>query len=299
MSWSLYRWTWRLEAPLHIGMPPAGSINRCRLYIPARALWGALTAELARRQSGNFPDYAKIGEQLRKETRLGYLFPAEQVSGEWTAWLPLYQEGKGLVWKREGSDMELEDRAFRMRLLSTRPGTAIEPESDTAAEGSLRETEIVNPVWREATGTPGSQVAFVGYLFARNDDMADTAATIRIAGCNVPDILWVGGDTRYGFGKLQRLACESAKDFFGCTVDLSGADPVVDSPRLLAHADVVDGTQSGLQGQQEIMAGWDYGRLEPKPTVLWQPGSAAGCNVRWLIHTDWYWEFKANDSAQT
>lgn len=293
MIWSLYRWTWQLEAPLHIGMPPAGSINRCRLYVPARALWGALTAELARSKSGNFPDYPGVGENLRKQTRLGYLFPAERVGSEWKAWLPSYEPGKGLVWKPEGNDTGLEDRRFRTRLLSTRPGTAIEPESDTAAEGSLRETEIVNAVWREATGVPGSRVAFVGYLFVRNDDTADAADTIRIAGRNVPDMLQVGGDTRYGFGKLQRLACEPAKDFFGWTVDLSGPDPGVDSPCLLAHADVADGTQSGLQGQQEIMAGWDYGKLEPKPTVLWQPGSAAGRNVRWLIHTDWYWEFKA------
>lgn len=292
MSWSLYRWLWQLEAPLHIGMPPAGSINRCRLYVPARALWGALTAEVARNQSGTFPDYQGIGNRLKQETRLSYLFPAMQVHRQWRAWLPVYRNGKGLVWQSEGSNAELEDRVFRMRLLSTRPGTAIEPESDTAADGSLRETEIVNAVWREATGVPGSRVAFVGYLVVPNAT-AKSADTIRIAGCNVPDILWVGGDTRYGFGKLQRLACEPAKNFFGCTVDLSGPDPGVDSPRLLAHADVADGTQSSLLGQQEIVVGWDYGELKPKPTVLWQPGSVAGRNVRWLINTDWYWEFKA------
>jgi len=51
MSWTLYRWVWRLEAPLFLGMPPSGSLNRCRLYVPACNLWGALTAELAQRRA--------------------------------------------------------------------------------------------------------------------------------------------------------------------------------------------------------------------------------------------------------
>lgn len=293
MSWLLYRWTWQLEAPLHIGMPPAGSINRCRLYVPARTLWGALTAELTRSQNGNFPDYRTVGDNLQKKTRLGYLFPAEHVNGQWEAWLPMYRENKGLVWQRERSNEELEDRAFRIRLLSTHPGTAIEPESDTAADGSLRETEIVNAVWRETTGAPGSRVAFVGYLFVRNDDTADAADTIRIAGCNVPDILWVGGDTRYGFGKLQRLACKPAKDFFGWTVDSGSDDPGVESQRLLAHAPVAKENAEAMRGGQEILASWDYGTPRSNSKAFWQPGSVAGDALPWLIRQDWYWELKA------
>ena len=53
MSWSLQRWTWLLESPLFVGTTPAGSLNRCRLYVPARALWGAMTAELSRRQAAD------------------------------------------------------------------------------------------------------------------------------------------------------------------------------------------------------------------------------------------------------
>lgn len=55
MTWSLFRWVWRLEAPLHVGIPPAGSLDRCRLYLPARNLWAALTAALARQEMGDTP----------------------------------------------------------------------------------------------------------------------------------------------------------------------------------------------------------------------------------------------------
>ncbi len=64
MSWTLYRWTWRLESPLFVGAPPAGSLNRCRLYVPSRALWGALTAELARRRANASPSYETEGTTL-------------------------------------------------------------------------------------------------------------------------------------------------------------------------------------------------------------------------------------------
>lgn len=79
MSWSLHRWVWQLEAPLYVGMPPAGTLNRCRLYVPARAIWAAITADLARNGRNGFPKYAELGKQLREQARFTYLFPAEHL----------------------------------------------------------------------------------------------------------------------------------------------------------------------------------------------------------------------------
>jgi hypothetical protein len=83
VNWRLFRWVWQLEAPLHVGMPPSGSLNRCRLYVPARALWGALTAEVARRAGNDFPSYAGGWAGHPGDARLTYLYPAEdsRVSG--------------------------------------------------------------------------------------------------------------------------------------------------------------------------------------------------------------------------
>lgn len=75
VTWSLFRWVWRLEGSLHVGMLPAGSLNRTRLYVPSRAFRGALTAELSRRE-------ARDGKA-------------------WHAWLPTYREGLGLAWARQ------------------------------------------------------------------------------------------------------------------------------------------------------------------------------------------------------
>ncbi|GIW70797.1 MAG: hypothetical protein KatS3mg102_0339 [Planctomycetota bacterium] len=144
--------------------------------------------------------YEEVGEELRQKVRFTYLFPAERSGNEWHAWLPRYVEDKGLVWQREdATHHELSDRQFRMRLLSTRPSTAIEPSSDTAAEGSLRETECMNTWWRDREGKPGGPVGLVGYVFlhALEKGMRD--------GLEQLDLITVGGDTRYGLGRLRRI----------------------------------------------------------------------------------------------
>jgi hypothetical protein len=68
--------------------------------------------------------------------RLTYLYPAEMVSGAWRAWLPQYRTGEGLCWTREGESAAVPDRRFRQRLLGTRPATAVDPDNDSAADGS-------------------------------------------------------------------------------------------------------------------------------------------------------------------
>ena len=277
MSWTLFRWTWRLEAPLFVGALPAGSLNRCRLYVPSRALWGALTAELARRRKDGFPSYETEGKTLQENTRFSYLYPAEPDGRHWRAWLPQYEPGRGLVWRREGrkeKQHDLTDRQMRLRLMDARPGTAIDPDSDSAEEGSLRETECVLPLWRNDE----SPVAFVGYVFLKQDlpELRDLTA------------LFLGGDTRYGLGRLRRLDMTPASDVFGAQVDLNQGAPLLLSNRLLAHTHQ-DAGHAEIIGSQELLAGWDRTRHDPFHPIaempLWTPGSRVrdGSIANWKI----------------
>jgi len=288
MTWSLYRWAWLLESPLYVGMPPAGSLNRCRLYVPARALWGAVTAELARTAAKNgFPGYEDVGHEIREKLRFSYLFPAHQAGKGWSAWLPRYEQGRGLVWQREDDgSLKVSDREFRMRLLSTRPSTAIDPSSDTAAEGSLRETECINTTWREFESFSGGPVGFAGYVFLSGDPDKDLRKDLEAL-----DMMTVGGDTRYGLGRLRRIGnMAPAVDVFGCTVDLGKSDPLIAADRVLGHAEVEDGSPE-LRGAMELLRGWDYGRDDhwrsSKP--LWVPGSAADTPRKWRIDESGHW----------
>jgi hypothetical protein len=289
MTWSLYRWAWLLESPLYVGMPPAGSLNRCRLYVSARALWGSITAKLARdKADNNFPNYQEVGDKIRQSVRFTYLFPAEKDESQWHAWLPRYEQGSGLVWQRENDgSLKVSDREFRMRLLSTRPSTAIDPSSDTAAEGSLRETECINTTWRGCGGFPSGPVGFVGYVFLSSGlDENRREALVKL------QMITVGGDTRYGLGRLRRIGnMAPAVDVFGCTVDLGKGDPLIAADRVLGHAEVKEDGSPELRGAMELLRGWDYGQdhhwRSSKP--LWVPGSSADKARKWRIDESGHW----------
>lgn len=284
MSWAMYRWAWRLCSPLHIGAMPAGSLNRTRLYIPARNVWAALTAEIARRESAaSFPKYQVIGQQLQEHARFSYLFPAEQVNGRWLAWLPRYEE-RGLRWCREDGQDGISDRAFRKRLLDTHPGTAIAPGTGAAEDGTLRETESVHFRWR---GQSACSVAFVGYVFLHQNLARNIMNTLR----QIKE-LYIGGETRYGFGRLMRVDCSQAASFFqDAEVGLGTSEPVVRIGFAMAHTRM-DGL-SGVIGAMECIAGWDMvtGGLK-EGELTWAPGSCWTEKRNCAIREDGLWQIQ-------
>jgi len=290
VTWSLFRWVWQLDGPLHVGMPPAGSLNRTRLYVPARAVWGALTAELARAEAGSTePKYQIVGENLQVHHRFTYLFPAELQDGGWKAWLPTYRDGIGLAWRREDRvDDAVSDRAFRRRLLFTRPGTSIDPATDAADDGSLRETECVQDHWRDEHGREAGDVALVGYVFLRVAKAKDKYPPERRR-LDAINTLFVGGDTRYGLGRMQRASLDlvSSAQVFDTQATLGADTPEVTSSAVFAHARA----DQGMTGAVELLGGWDRGSLRrlDQASPLWQPGSRSESPSTWKIEPDGTW----------
>jgi hypothetical protein len=273
-------------------MAPAGSLNRTRLYVPARAMWGALTAELSRReeQNGREPQYQPVGESLQRDYRFTYLFPAEKVEATWRAWLPTYRDALGLAWVREDQpEQAVGDRQFRRRLLSTRPGTSIDASTDAADDGSLRETECIEVRWRDDRGRGAGLVAMVGYAFIHSAKANDkySAERRRLDGV---DAIFVGGDTRYGLGRLHRVAFDLVKQggAFGGTVTLGGDVPQIESSSVLAHATA---GSASLSGALELLGGWDRGSIRSlvQAAPLWQPGSRSASLVWWSIEANGLW----------
>jgi hypothetical protein len=287
LTWTVHRWVWRLEAPLFIGMAPAGALNRCRPYVPARVLWGSVTAEVSRSRSGqSFPDYGGLGREVAENCRFTYLFPGEKRGDKFLSWMPRFEYGRirGFQWHCEEVNKSLSDRDFRRRLLDARPGTAITPESDSASEGTLRETECLNPWWRDSTAQgEANATLLLGYVFCRSDDLR--------AHLNNIDTLFVGGDTRYGLGKISRLRHIDSDDVsvFGKQVELDGEHPKIQSEIVWGHA--LEDRQSpiqGMQGEKELLAGWDQGRPW-RGASAWVPGSFLEEAAFWSIDRDGYW----------
>ncbi len=281
MSWSLHRWAWLIETPLFVGSPPAGSLNRCRPYVLARGIWAALTSELAQAGANGFPDYQQQGNTLRECVRFTYLYPAALVNGAWRAWLPEYVWDRGLVWRREdNTNGSVADRLFRRWIIDARAGTAIDADSDTAAEATLRETECVMTNWRAGSPSGSEPVALVGYVFLKDrpDVNLETATTI-----------FIGGDTRYGLGRLRRVEFAQADTVFGARPMLDGSEPQVLSSRLLGHAI----SKREVYGAKEAMTMWDRTAADPLVSVgtpRWVPGSCTCKDVAWTINSEGTWD---------
>jgi hypothetical protein len=289
MTWNLFRWVWRLEAPLSIGMPPVGSLNRCRLYVPARVLWGAVTAEVSRsKDADRFPGYRKLGGEIALNCRFTYLYPAEKIDDDYLPWLPEFEQSKGLIWRRQDG-RELPDREFRRHLLDARPGTAIDPLTDSASEGTLRETEFINPWWRNSPCFEEKQcpVFLLGYVFIKDSGLRRYLDDVKT--------LFVGGDTRYGLGKIGREQWEAVSgslNVFYKHANLDGSDPGVYSELILGHA-LVGNFHGSIQGMVELLGGWN--RVEGAPwesPLAWAPGSSLGEKAFWAIDGKGYWVYR-------
>jgi|GEM_PF-256322 len=318
MNWYLYRWIWRLESPLFVGMPPAGSLNRCRLYLPARAMHGATTAELARRphcegKSGNNegPDYGKFGKEIGENCRFTYFYPAKKKDDNFWVYLPQYitaEEAKqnskletanGLQWvcrdEQGNQEKPLAEREFKSLLLASLASTAIDSITDCAEEATLRERECLNPFWRKQSEDEEiKEVYLLGYVFLKRNGFSKKLPEL--------ETLFVGGDTRYGLGKM---CCEAWQDMpatnplvFGKSVSLVGEHPTIRSKIVWGHAHPCGAGESCMRGAREVLGGWDIDVLrEDSPS--WAPGSflereksEAGQDkeeANWLIDTYGKW----------
>jgi hypothetical protein len=136
--------------------------------------------------------------------------------------------------------------------------------------------EYIMPRWRH-TGTP---LAFVGYVFLR--DRNDPH------GLKDVEELWVGGESRYGFGRLRRVWLEDVEDCFGISINLMGDDPILCEPECVrAHA-LLNGNDMEA-GTWEIVLGWDQSNLSISG-LCWVPGSQVKDKRRYRITESGVWE---------
>lgn len=262
MTWRMFRWVWKVKSPINIGTAPAGILNRTRLYIPARTIWGALTAELSRTTAGNsFPDYISVGENLLQNVRFSYLFPAEKIADEYAMWYPEYSYG--LIWKREDTPNNgVPNRTFKSKILYSFPSTSIDPKSDSAEEETLRELECIQPYWRFGNPYPPPEVFMVGYVFFANESVQNQVFSIKE--------LLVGSDTRYGFGHIELVKHSEVSHFLNYEVELNHTNPSIKSNIALGH--VAPDPRINFAGDFEILEGRYLQRIYTHG-LTWKPGT--------------------------
>lgn len=295
MAWTLYRVTWRLESPLHSGFAKLGNIQRTRLYLTGRILWGALTARLTRDQGRN--DYNIVGDAVNQHLAISYGYLCLTEDGGQPL-LPQYT-ANGLQFKLD--TVSLTEREAQRLFLTSYASTALDYSSNTAVDGSLHEVEFISPRTLSSLDKlgiqPGQQL-YVSACIAESDSTA-TDMAVKDWKRSVKR-LQIGGERNYGFGKISRednpITCA---DWWGTEFISETAQVKIQSrQQLLAHtksatslpAEAVEyGTLEPLIGRDTTPQG-AFGQNINHIGVCWQPGTTVKRLVTCQIGSTGIWQ---------
>ncbi len=252
MTWAHYRLTFRLLSPLHVGYRRTGNLMQTRPYVPGRLLWAALTARLTR-DAGQGDDkeaYQRVGEQVQRTFRFGYLWPA---LGE--------KDNPKTLPNMAYFPWEHKDD-YDYLLLGSVMSTSLDPHQTTAHEGSLHEVEYLAPYTRD-----GCPVFLLGDLWVREDDLPTNLQGWKDALRHIQ----LGGERGYGWGRVQ-LEPDSNKSgqqgkestLGGHKWEEDGSEIVITlkpDGKLEAHALAAgEGAlpTEVVQGPVEVLVGWGW-----------------------------------------
>lgn len=251
--WTLYQVSLRVLSPIHVGWKKSSNLQQTRFYVPAKTIWGALTARITRDQ--NSSDYKGTGDKINENLRFSYFYPSDKPSEINKGEFP-WEDSNRFTWKYIGS--------YQSAAL----------ENKNAMEGMLHETECILPKTRE-----GEQVYLIGCIIEKNGCEIDWKTAL-------PKIQ-IGGERGYGWGRVnidnEPVDCNQ---FFGYDFDSSQNDPVIIVPKdksILAHT-VVPKTckkehEREIEGNIEPFLGritdkdGKFGDKFSEAAICWIPGS--------------------------
>jgi len=295
MTWNCYSTIFKTESPVHIGYKQIGILKTTRYYITGRAMWGAITANLTRALFNHpaLEDYQAVGNFVRGNIRTTYFYPAikknEAVSENWSE----YEVNDYLVflpkYTKEGINFGNKSKEwFEQRFVGSFVSTALESQTRTAEEGSLHEFEYIRN--RINLSRKIIQVYWAGYLFVdvsnakvkdvkkkkvyevniseENDDLKITfknkdAETYAFLKKDVLNMLFVGGERNYGFGKIMLespdFRLENQRLFGKFKLELDADEPVVEIDTALVHLNLEDiELKEELKGEVEPVVGLEW-----------------------------------------
>lgn len=246
--WTLYQVSLRVLSPIHIGWKKTSNLQQTRFYVPAKTIWGALTARITRDR--NSSDYEQIGKEINEKLRLSYFYPSDNISKVDKSEFP-WEDNNRFTWKYIGS--------YQSAAL----------ENKTAMEGMLHETECILPKTRE-----GKQVFLIGYIIEINECNIDWKTAL-------PKIQ-LGGERGYGWGRIA-IKNEPVKcsHFFDYDFDSLQKEPVIKVSKgefILAHTFASEAYEQQIEGNIEpfvgrITKGGKFGAQFSEASICWVPGS--------------------------
>lgn len=247
MVYTCYQVKFKAESPVFVGTTKIGLIQQTRRYIPGKTIWGAITANITRKLIDAGAKYStalyrSIGKCVGDCIRTTYFYPA--FNNE--ILFPNFTE-KVLKYGN------LSENKFESMFIKSFVSTATMGNRGAAMDESLHETEyILNRIKYEGEL---KQVYWTGYMFIA--DCVNEKYSIKINDNHFKDIeikhdkysvklsdalqqIYVGGDSRYGFGKLTLLSDDVSGYAFGCEIDEKLKFNLSKETSLFAHMKIQD-----------------------------------------------------------
>ncbi|RJO61282.1 hypothetical protein C4544_03255 [candidate division WS5 bacterium] len=295
MGWTAYRLVYQAKSPIHIGWHTLGYIKLTRYYITGKAMWGAMTANIARIMNLDKPlqdHYKDIGNTLmNKYIFASYFYPALDHKK------PLHPcfTDRGLIYgslhtpdpSQEGNyTLDKFERLF----IKSYGQTAVMPDTNTAEDETLHESEFISSmVYEKDEQKP---VYFVGYVFINDETKYDNSPIKWKNIKGAVSEIFVGADRKYGWGRLLldegKTGEVTDSMVFGNTLYSDDKDLKIEIKKgdlIPAHLSISSDIK--MKGDIEPLVGreWGevtdkdgkthkgFGQMVSKAEICWVPGS--------------------------
>ncbi len=269
-TWLCYQLVFRAESDVCLGFDRLGFVQRTRYFIPAHNFWAAATVALAH---GSDMNYGKAGTEAEKNLRF----------------TPFY------VWRNSEFVFPWNDPAkFERTYVGARTRATIESSTATAAEGGLFELEYL------ISRPDGEQLSLSGYAWVRQTAQCDLAGLLRF--------IAIGGERKYGWGRLRLTTLSEASDVFGHAMKLDEEEPRVtlDNGTILPAHLCVAGCKAAMAGDIEPLTGrtWDAakgpGRAPANaPILCWAPGTQIAGKMSATVGPKGVWQACVNSGGRS
>lgn len=291
MSYTCFQLKFKSESPIHIGNKKLGFIQQTKRFIPGTTIWGAITSNITRK----FIDmgveyspeiYSEFGKCVEESVKSTYFYPTRNND----VLIPKFSND-GLKYG------EMKKNEFDSTFVKSFVSTATTSDSGAAKDESLHETEYILNKISSMNGF--IQVYWVGYLFIKDyesdkislnthEDLKEIKVKFENHSIKIIDALKqliIGGDSRYGFGRLKLKEVNISKEVFGFEITLNSLKFNIEANKsIFAHLKLNDMKNISYIGEIEPLVGRihskkGFGRCLNQNGICFSPGTNFERNV--------------------
>jgi len=235
-----YKLVFKQNQPIHVGSARWGIINETEIFIPGWTMCGALT------KAYNLYAKSELSNNQEFFETITCFYPSLDENGD-NALFPKYKNGSFYLGEEYSEDK------FRQEFIDTFVSTAIIPGIRSAKDESLHEIEIL----LHQNKKEGKSLFWVGVLGIEND-----LPSFIKEGLNI----YIGGDIKYGFGKLQLInpATElKNKDCLRYNINDNGCLNLDDNTKNIKQF-LEFSPEIKFEGELKLLAEFDFTKNTPE-----------------------------------